>query len=192
MPELKLLEQQHRTKIDRRRYTDYSFSTKRRIEFDRVFVQESYLGIQFYILECKFSIVRGKDLRRIYEKAAGSKMFGVNSPVGRIPKTNVTILFASGAFNPSEWVPLAEDKSVSLGRYAEMCQVNLLKAADFNRELSRFCEVYVTVQKISRACESEDHVRLLLARIFEEGAQQRVTKEKYAALLQKTLAELSK
>ncbi|MEM2619538.1 MAG: hypothetical protein QW356_08715 [Candidatus Hadarchaeales archaeon] len=164
--------QQHRSKMDPKRITLHLLrpvgGRRRTAEVDRVWeVPQGLLAKPItYVLECKWGLVRKRDLDDFINVLRWSKEFGVDTPEGRMVRQGVVGIFAGGAFDPKEKVRL-RDEEVDLPSYAARLNIQLLKEADFNGKLrERGCEV--TVGKVCRLARNEEEVRETLNRIWEE------------------------
>jgi len=121
-----------------------------------------------YVLECKWGLVRKKDVDDFLEVLRWSKEFGVDTPEGRQIKQGVTGVFAGSSFNPREKVRLKDETEISLAIYAARMNIQILKASDFNKRLrEKGVPKEVTVQKICRVCRDEREVREVLEEIWE-------------------------
>jgi len=124
-----------------------------------------------YVLECKWGLVRRKDLDDFFNVLKWSTDFGVDTPEGRQVKNGVVGVFAGGAFEDIR-VKVANSNSkdnnegnstITLAQYAERLNVQLLRAADFNAKLrDKGAPKDVTVQKICKAARDERDVRRML------------------------------
>ena len=83
--------QNHRTNMDKRRITVHLIKpvregTRNKGEFDRVWdVQPSPFSPRItYVLECKYGIIRKRDVDIFFEKMRWSKEFGANTENGRV------------------------------------------------------------------------------------------------------------
>jgi len=123
-----------------------------------------------YVLECKWGVVRKRDVDEFFEVLRWSKEFGADTEKGRVVKQGVIGVFAAGAFNPHEKVYL-NGEAISLASYAGRLNVQLLKAADFNEKLhDRGVDPSVTVQKVCRRARDEKEVTETLNRLWNEPA----------------------
>jgi len=121
-----------------------------------------------YVLECKWGLVRKKDVDDFLNILRWSKEFGVDTPEGRQVKQGVVGVFAGSAFNPKETVRLKDGSKISLATYAARMNIQLLKAAAFNEKLrERGCPRKISVQKICRAARNEEEVREVLEAIWK-------------------------
>ncbi len=167
--------QKHRTNnMDPRRITLHLIKSvggrKQNAEVDRVWEVTPGLFAQpiTYILECKWGLVRKRDVDDFLEVLRWSKDFGVDTPEGRQFKQGVIGVFAGSAFNPKESVRLKDETVISLATYASRMNIQLLKASDFNEKLrDRGCHKRITVQKICRFARDEKEVRAILEAIWE-------------------------
>ena len=168
--------QEHRTTgMDPRRITLYLIksvgSRRNSAEVDRVWevTPGVFSNPVTYVLSCKWGLVNKRDVDDFLEVLKWSKEFGVNTPDGRRVKQGVIGIFAAGSFNPREWVKLKDGTQVSLATYANRMNIQLLKAADFNKRLhERGCPKATTAQKICRVAKKEGEVREMLDAIWEE------------------------
>ena len=121
-----------------------------------------------YVLECKWGLIRKKDVDDFLEVLRWSKEFGVDTPEGRQIKQGVIGVFAGSSFNPREKVRLRDETEISLATYASRMNIQLLKASDFNKKLrERGVPKEVSVQKICKACRDEREVREVMEEIWE-------------------------
>jgi len=121
-----------------------------------------------YVLECKWDLVRKRDIDDFFEVLKWSKEFGVDTPEGRKIKQGVIGVFAGSTFNPREKVRLKDETEISLPAYAAKMNIQLLKASDFNQKLrERSIPKNVTVQRICRVARDENEVRELLDFIWK-------------------------
>lgn len=168
--------QTHRSKgMDPRRITIHLLKRvgKRRnnAEVDRVWevTPGPLLQPTTYVLECKWSLVRKRDLDDFFQVLRWSKQFGVDTPEGRQVKQGVIGVFAGGAFNPRAKVRLKDETEISLATYAGRMNIQLLKAADFNEKLrERGCLRNITVQKVCRVARDEKEVHEILGSIWKD------------------------
>ncbi|MCW4002623.1 MAG: winged helix-turn-helix domain-containing protein [Candidatus Bathyarchaeota archaeon] len=122
-----------------------------------------------YVLECKWGLVRKKDVDDFFNVLAWSKEFGADTPDGRQIKQGIVGVFSGSAFDPKEKVRLKDNTEINLSSYAARMNVQLLKAADFNEKLrERGIPKEVTVQKICKIAKDEKEVRETLRAIWEE------------------------
>jgi hypothetical protein len=171
-------EQPHRTAgMDPRRITLHlvkSVSGRRfNAEVDRVWTVTPGLFSPptTYVLECKWGLVRKRDVDDFLNVLRWSKDFGVDTPEGRQLKQGVTGVFAGTAFKPDEKV-LVNGQPISLAAYANRLNISLLKAADFNEKLhERGCKRDLSIQKICNAAKDENEIRQLLEAIWREPGQ---------------------
>jgi hypothetical protein len=120
-----------------------------------------------YVLECKWSLIRKRDLDDFLEVLRWSKEFGTDSVDKRIVKQGVNAIFAASSFNPNETVVLRDGVEISLTQYATRMNIQLLRAADFNAKLrERGIPNTVTAQKICIISENETQVRDILSQIW--------------------------
>ena len=165
--------QDHRNKnMDRRRITLHLIKSVggrlSKAEVDRVWTVTPGIFAKpiTYVLECKWGLVRKRDVDDFLEVLRWSSEFGVNTPEGRQVKQGVIGVFAGSAFNPREKVKLKDGSVVSLPSYASRMNIQLLKASDFNKKLrERGCRK-ATVQKICKFAKNEDEVREILEMIW--------------------------
>jgi hypothetical protein len=123
-----------------------------------------------YVLECKWGLVRRKELEDFLNVLKWSYDFGVDTPEGRTIKQGIIGIFASTAFNPQEKVTIGHD-ILSLAQYAARMNIQLLKATDLNEMLhTRGVEKKVTVQKVCTRARNEAEVRETLAEIWDKPA----------------------
>jgi len=171
-------EQPHRTAgMDPRRITLHlirSVGGRRfNAEVDRVWILTPGLFSPptTYVLECKWGLVRKRDVDDFLNVLRWSKDFGVDTPEGRQLKQGVTGVFAGTAFKPDEKV-LVNGQTISLGTYANRLNISLLKAADFNEKLhERGCERDMTIQKVCSAAKDEDEIQEVLEGMWREPAE---------------------
>jgi hypothetical protein len=170
------LEQAHRSRMDKRRITLKLLKPvgERKLfaEVDRVWtICPSPISQPItYVLECKWGLVRRRDLEGFLNVLKWSYDFGVDTPEGRTIKQGIIGIFAGTAFNPEEKVAVGND-SLSLAQYAARVNIQLLKAADLNVTLhTRGVEKRVTVQKVCTRARNENEVREALARIWNDPA----------------------
>jgi len=167
--------QSHRTeKMDPRRITIHLIKSvgRRRLnaEVDRVWEVTPSVFAQpiTYILECKWGLIRKRSVDDFLEVLRWSKDFGVNTSEGRQVKQGVVGVFAGSAFDPKESVHLKNEK-VSLARYANRINIQLLKASDFNEKLHEHgCPTALTVQRICKVARDEGEARKLLEAIWAD------------------------
>jgi hypothetical protein len=129
-----------------------------------------------YVLECKWGLVRRKDLDDFFNVLKWSTDFGVDTPEGRQVKNGVVGVFAGGAFEDIH-VKMAnrsgkdsnDGKTITLAQYAERLNVQLLRAANFNEKLrDKGVPKDATVQKICKAARDERDVRRMLDAVWEK------------------------
>lgn len=168
------LEQTHRSRMDKRRITLKLLKPTggRQVfaEVDRVWViRPSPISQSItYVLECKWGLVRRKELEDFLNVLKWSYDFGVDTPEGRTIKQGIIGIFAGTAFNPQEKVAISNE-SLSLAQYAGRMNIQLLKAADLNEMLhTRGVEKRVTVQKVCTRARNETEVREALAEIWDK------------------------
>lgn len=126
-----------------------------------------------YVLECKWGIVRRKDLDDFFNVLKWSTDFGVDTPEGRQVKNGVIGVFAAGAFEDIHIKVNGKDgtegEKITLAQYASRLNVQLLRASDFNQKLhDRQVSKELSVQKICRAARNENDVRKMLDMIWEK------------------------
>jgi hypothetical protein len=166
-------QQPHRTpKMDPRRITLHLVKSvgKRRqnAEVDRVWTVTSGLfsPVITNVLECKYALIRKRDIDDFFDVLRYSTDFGVDTPQGRQLKQGVTGVFAGSAFNPRENVTVG-GQTISLASYANRLNIQLLKASDFNEQLrKRGCDRNATIQSICKAAKNENEVREALETIW--------------------------
>jgi hypothetical protein len=168
------LEQTHRTRMDKRRITLKLLKPigERKLfaEVDRVWtIRPSPISQPVtYVLECKWGLVRRKDLEGFLNVLKWSYDFGVDTSEGRAIKQGVIGIFAGTAFNPEEKITVGNE-SMSTAQYAARMNIQLLKAADLNEMFhNRGVEKPVTVQKICTRSRNEGEVREVLDKIWSE------------------------
>jgi hypothetical protein len=168
------LEQAHRSRMDKRRITLKLLKPvgERKLfaEVDRVWtICPSPISQPIrYVLECKWGLVRRKDLEGFLNVLKWSYDFGVDTPEGRAIKQGVIGIFAGTAFNPEEKVAIGNE-SISLAQYAARMNIQLLKASDLNVMLhDRRAEKLVTVQKVCTRARNENEVRESLTGIWDK------------------------
>jgi hypothetical protein len=173
------LEQAHRSRMDSRRITLKLLKPigERKLfaEVDRVWIiRPSPISQPItYVLECKWGLVRRRDLEGFLNVLKWSYDFGVDTPEGRTIKQGVIGIFAGTAFNPEEKVAIGNE-SISLAQYAARVNIQLLKAADLNHMLhDRGIEKQVTVQKVCTRTRNETEVRETLAEIWDTPTRSR-------------------
>jgi len=121
-----------------------------------------------YVLECKWGLVRKKDVDDFFNVLAWSKEFGVDTTEGRQVKQGIVGVFAGSAFDPDEKVRLKDETEISLPAYAARMNIQILKAADLNEKLrERGAPKSVTVQKICRMSKDEKEVREILEAVWK-------------------------
>jgi hypothetical protein len=167
------LEQSHRSRMDKRRITLKLLKPigERRqfAEVDRVWmIRPSPISQSItYVLECKWGLVRRKELEDFLNILKWSYDFGVDTTEGRTIKQGIIGIFAGTAFNPQEKVAIGSE-ALSLAQYAARMNIQLLKAADLNEMLhTRGVEKRVTVQKVCTRARNETEVRETLAEIWD-------------------------
>jgi DNA-binding MarR family transcriptional regulator len=121
-----------------------------------------------YVLECKWGLVKRKDVDDFFNVLAWSKEFGADTPEGRQVKQGIVGVFAGSAFDPKEKVRLKDENEISLATYAARMNIQLLKASDFNEKLrERGSGKLVTVQRVCKLARDEKEVRDTLEVIWE-------------------------
>ncbi|AIF84507.1 hypothetical protein NTE_02457 [Candidatus Nitrososphaera evergladensis SR1] len=128
-----------------------------------------------YVLECKWGLVRRKDLDDFFNVLKWSTDFGVDTPEERQVKNGVVGVFAGGAFEDIH-VKVStvnskdnSDSTITLAQYAERLNVQLLRAANFNEKLrDKGVPKDATVQKICKAARDERDVRRMLDAVWEK------------------------
>ena len=135
-----------------------------------------------YVLECKWGIVRRKDLDDFFNVLKWSTDFGVDTPEGRQVKNGIVGVFAGGAFEDIR-VKVANSNgsgmdnnndgnntiTITLAQYSERMNVQLLRAADFNAKLrDKGVSKDVTVQKMCKAAKDERDVRKILDAVWQK------------------------
>ena len=166
--------QSHRNRgMDPRRITIHLMKSvggrKYNAEVDRVWevTPGPLLQPTTYVLECKWGLVRKKDVDNFFDILRWSKEFGVDTPDGRQVRQGVIGVFAGSAFDPKENVRLKDESIISLAAYAARMNIQLLKASDFNEKLrNRGVPKTVTVQKVCRIARDEKEVREVLEDIY--------------------------
>ncbi|MCD6484903.1 MAG: hypothetical protein J7L47_07335 [Candidatus Odinarchaeota archaeon] len=166
--------QNHRTNMDKRRITVHLIKpvregTRNKGEFDRVWdVQPSPFSPRItYVLECKYGIIRKRDVDIFFEKMRWSKEFGANTENGRVLRQGVVGLFAGNTFNPHEKVVI-DGNELSLSQYAARLNITLIRSADLNERLHKHgVPTSVSVQKICRYCKDEKEVEQVLNAIWD-------------------------
>jgi len=166
------LEQTHRSRMDKRRITLKLLrpvgERKMFAEVDRVWtIRPSPISQPItYVLECKWGLVRKKELEGFLSVLKWSYDFGVDTPEGRAIRQGIIGIFAGTAFNPEEKVVVGNE-TLSLARYAARVNIQLLKAVDLNEMLrQRGVEKHVTAQKICTRARNEAEVRDALAEVW--------------------------
>ena len=143
---------------------------KNNAEVDRVWevTPAPLLQPTTYVLECKWGLIRKKDVDNFFNILLWSKEFGVDTPEGRKIKQGVVGVFAGSAFDPKEKVQLKDGSKISLSSYAARMNIQLLKVTDFNERLwKRGCPKNISVQKICKLARDEKEVRDILENIWE-------------------------
>jgi hypothetical protein len=168
------LEQTHRSRMDKRRITLKLLKPigERKLfaEVDRVWtIRPSPISQPItYVLECKWGLVRRRELEDFLNVLKWSYDFGVDTSEGRAIKQGIIGIFAGTAFNPEEKVTIGNE-SVSLAQYAARMNIQLLKAADLNEMLhGRGVERRVTAQKVCTRARNENEVRESLSGIWDK------------------------
>lgn len=167
--------QEHRgNRMDPRRITIHLIkpvgNRRRNAEVDRVWEVTPGVFAQpiTYVLECKWGLVRKRDVDDFFEVLRWSKEFGADTPKGRQVKQGVIGVFAGSSFDTRENVLLEDGSSVSLPSYAQRMNIQLLKAADFNQKLKDIgVEKSVTVQRVCRISNDETEVREIIESIWK-------------------------
>jgi hypothetical protein len=119
-----------------------------------------------YVLECKWGLIRRKDLEGFLNVIKWSYDFGVDTPEGRTIKQGIIGIFAGTAFNPEEKITIGNEH-LSLAQYAARMNIQLPKAADLNEMLrQRGVEKDVTVQKICTRARNETEIRNTLTEVW--------------------------
>jgi hypothetical protein len=145
------LKQTHRSRMDRRRITLKLLKPvgerKMFAEVVRVWtIRPSPISQPItYVLECKWGLVRRKELEGFLSVLKWSYDFGVDTPEGRAIRQVIIGIFAGTAFNPEEKVAVGNE-TLSLARYVARVNIQLLKAVDLNEMLrQQGVEKHVTV-----------------------------------------------
>ena len=167
--------QDHRgNRMDSRRITIHLIKSvgnrRRNAEVDRVWevTPGVFADPIIYVLECKWGLVRKRNLNDFFEVLRWSKEFGVDTPKGRQVKQGIIGVFAGSSFDSRDNVKLEDERSLSLPSYAKRMNIQLLKAADFNQKLrERGAPKSVSVQKICRTSKNEKEVRNILSAIWK-------------------------
>jgi hypothetical protein len=161
--------------MDTRRITIHLIKSvggrKYNAEVDRVWevTPAPLLNPTIYVLECKWGLIRKKDVDDFFNILLWSKEFGVDTPEGRKIKQGIVGVFAGSAFDHGEKVQLKDGSRISLPSYAARMNIQLLKASDFNERLwKRGCPKNVNVQKICVLARDENDVRNILKNIWED------------------------
>lgn len=171
-------EQPHRTVgMDPRRITLHLIKSvggrRSNAEVDRVWTVTPGLFSPptTYVLECKWGLVRKRDVDDFLNVIRWSKDFGVDTPDGRQLKQGVSGIFAGTAFKPDEKVFVGE-QTISLASYANRLNISLLKAADFNVKFrEQGCPAAVTIQRVCKLAKDEDEVREALGEMWRKPAE---------------------
>lgn len=145
---------------------------RRSAEVDRVWevTPGPLLQPTIYVLECKWGLVRKRDVDDFFDVLRWSKEFGVDTPEGRQIKQGIVGVFAGSAFNPKEGVRLQDETTITLATYAARINIQLLKASDFNQKLrERGVPNKVTVQRICRFAKNEKEVRSVLEAVWKDA-----------------------
>lgn len=177
-PNARFWEQKHRTSaMDARRITIRLIKPirgRRRVaEVDRVWeVDHGPLTPKtIYVLECKWGLIRRRDLEEFFDILRYSKEFGADSPDGRVVKQGVIGVFAGGAFNSSEKV-VVNGVELSLAKYAARLNIQLITATKLNGILHEHgVPRKVTVQKICKRAKNESDVRQILDKIWNDPSR---------------------
>jgi DNA-binding MarR family transcriptional regulator len=167
--------QNHRTNVmDPRRITLHLMKSiggrKQNAEVDRVWSVTPGIFAQpiTYVLECKWGLVKKRQVDDFLEVLRWSTEFGVNTSEGRSIKQGVVGVFAGSAFDPKESVKLKDETVISLASYAARINIQLLKASDFNEKMrEKGVSKESTVQGVCRAAKNENEVREVLTAIWE-------------------------
>jgi hypothetical protein len=167
--------QNHRTSVmDPRRITLHLMKSiggrKQNAEVDRVWSVTQGIFAQpiTYVLECKWGLVKKRQVDDFLEVLRWSTEFGVNTSEGRSIKQGVVGVFAGSAFDPKESVKLKDETVISLASYAARINIQLLKASDFNEKMrERGIQKELTVQSVCRIAKDEKEVREVLTAIWE-------------------------
>jgi len=167
--------QEHRgNRMDPRRITIHLIkpvgNRRRNAEVDRVWEVTPGVFAQpiTYVLECKWGLVRKRDVDDFFEVLRWSKEFGADTPKGRQVRQGVIGVFAGSSFDTRESVIFEDGSTVSLPSYAQRINVQLLKAADFNEKLrGRGVTREVTVQKICKVSKDEKEVREIIDKVWK-------------------------
>jgi len=93
------------------------------------------LNATTYVLECKWGLVRKRDVDDFFNVLAWSKEFGANAQDERRIKQGMVGVFAGSSFSPKEKVRLRDDTVISLPAYAARMDIQILKAGDLNQRL---------------------------------------------------------
>jgi hypothetical protein len=120
------------------------------------------------VLECKWGLVRKKELEGFLNVLKWSYDFGVDTSEGRTIKQGVIGIFAGTAFNPEEKIAVGNE-TLSLASYAARMNIQLLKAADLNEMFrQRGVEKEITVQKVCSRARNESEVRETLTKVWND------------------------
>ncbi len=120
-----------------------------------------------FVLECKWGLVRRRQVDDFFSVLRWSKEFGADTPEGRQVKNGVNGIFAGNSFDPNETVRLKDDKVISLPEYAARFNIQLLKASDFNQRLrDRGWPSKLTVQEICKVARDENQTKRALEEIW--------------------------
>lgn len=170
-PDLELVITKRHNRIDKAIFFSYDFKNRQVIEFDRVFRRQSELLPEVvYVFEFGGLISRSK-IDRFLAKLAVSRHFGSNVSGEWRKKSNVLGLMGGFTFNPKETVAVGQDR-LTLAQYAFRQGIRLIPIGDLNAMLrKRGVLKTVTVQKITKACINEDHVRAVLNEIWSNPSQ---------------------
>lgn len=166
--------QDHRTPgMDPRRITIHLLKRvgdrQNKAEVDRVWEISPgpLLSPNIFVLECKFGLVRQKDIDDFFNVLKWSKEFGTSTKDGRMIKQGVKGVFAGSAFKKED-VRLNKDDIVSLAQYANRLNLDFIKAADLNQRLHEHgCTDTITVQMICKRVKNENEVRKTLDALWK-------------------------
>jgi hypothetical protein len=123
-----------------------------------------------YVLSCKWSLVRRRDIDDFFNVLRWSKEFGVDTPNGRQVIQGTIGIFAAGSFDPKGTVRI-NDNVVSLASYAERLNIQILKSADMNGKL-REHGISATVQRVCKIAKDEEEVRQVLENLWSNPDRQ--------------------
>jgi hypothetical protein len=122
-----------------------------------------------YVLSCKWGLVEKRYVNDFLDILKWSKEFGVDTSDGRDLKQGVVGVFSASAFNTKETVQLKDGSTISLAQYTARRELQLLKAADFNKKLrEKGYSEEVSVQKICKRAKDEEEVRETLDKIWKQ------------------------